>query len=89
MSKVKQNVVLFMEPSRDLSETTLKCGNMYLNRFSIDEDAAFEISGVYYFKEKRDFTLRKLTEKEKERYFRVKTKLAGLILLGILENFLT
>ena len=46
MSKTMQNLVVFMEPSEDASDTPLKGGNMILNRFSIDEDAAFELSGV-------------------------------------------
>ena len=39
-----------MEPSEQASETPLKAGNMILNRFCIDEDAAFELSGVNYLK---------------------------------------
>ena len=39
-----------MEPSEDAWKTSLKGGNMILNRFFIDEDAAFELSGVNYFK---------------------------------------
>ena len=46
----KQSLVVFMEPSQDKSDISLKGGNMILNRFCIDEDAAFELSGVYYFK---------------------------------------
>ena len=46
MSKTMQNVVVFMEPSHHAHETPLKAGIMILNRFSIDEDAAFELSGV-------------------------------------------
>ena len=45
-SKTKQNLVVLMEPSGH--RTPLKCGNMILNRFCIDEDAAFELSGVTY-----------------------------------------
>ena len=30
-------------------EISSKGGNMCLNRFCVDEDAAFELSGVYYF----------------------------------------
>ena len=41
-----QNLVVFMEPHEAAYETPLKGGNMILNRFSIDEDAAFELSGV-------------------------------------------
>ena len=45
-----QNLVVFMEPSKDAHITPLKAGNMILNRFCIDEDAAFELSGVNYLK---------------------------------------
>ena len=56
-----QNLVVLMEPDSedngritwmfDRSEpyqTSYKTGNMLLNRFCIDEDAAFELSGVNY-----------------------------------------
>ena len=46
MSKTMQNLVVFMEPNEEASRTPLKAGNMILNRFCIDEDAAFEVSGV-------------------------------------------
>ena len=47
-----QNLVLLTEPSEHASWMSLKGGNMCLNRFSIDEDAAFELSGVHYFDDK-------------------------------------
>ena len=37
-----------MEPSIDTWSICEKAENMILNRFCIDEAAAFEISGVYY-----------------------------------------
>ena len=43
------NLVILMEPCEDGYEISSKAGNMCLNRFCIDEDAAFELSGVYYF----------------------------------------
>ena len=46
MSKIMQNLVVFMEPSEKDWITPLKGGNMILNRFCIDEDAVFELSGV-------------------------------------------
>ena len=55
MSKIMQNLVVFMEPSEKAYETHLKGGNMILNRFCIDEDAAFELSGVNYLKKERNF----------------------------------
>ena len=50
MSKIMQNLVVLMEPSEETDKTPLKVGNMILNRFCIDEDAAFELSGVTYLK---------------------------------------
>ena len=47
MPKVMQNLVLLMDPSVAAYDISLKAGNMFLNRFCIDEDAAFESSGVY------------------------------------------
>ena len=43
-----QNVVLLMEPSNAAYDISLKAGKMILNRFCIDEDAAFESTGVFY-----------------------------------------
>ena len=47
-SNQKQNLVFFMDPPEVKSDISLKGGNMILNRFCIDEDAAFELSGVNY-----------------------------------------
>ena len=46
MSKIMQNLVVMMEPPTDACDISLKAGRMCLNRFCIDEDAAFELSGV-------------------------------------------
>ena len=43
-----QNFVVLMEPSEDRWNTSVNAGNMLLNRFCIDENASFELSGVYY-----------------------------------------
>ena len=45
-----QNLVVFMEPSEEKFDTSLKAGNLIFNRFLIDEDAAFELSGINYLK---------------------------------------
>ena len=52
MPKNMQNLVLLMEPSEYAYDIDLKGGNMCFNRFSIDEEAAFELSGVHYLKER-------------------------------------
>ena len=72
MSKVMQNLVVLMEPSEDAHMTPLKGGNMILNRFCIDEDAAFELSGVNYLK-KSSFDM----EVGKSIKFKVKRKVKG------------
>ena len=38
-----QNIVLFFEPSGEEFVTPLKIGNLFMNRFAVDEDAASEI----------------------------------------------
>ena len=63
MSKIMQNLVVLMERSEEAYETPLKGGNMFLNRFCIDEDAAFELSGVYYLK-KTSKDIRKYSREE-------------------------
>ena len=43
-----QNLVLLIDSSDKKSDISLKAGKMCLNRFCIDEEAAFELSGVNY-----------------------------------------
>ena len=50
MPKIMQNLVVLMEPSEFAEDINLKGGKMCLNRFCIEEDAAFELSGVHYLK---------------------------------------
>ena len=42
---------MLMEPSKDAENVSWKGGKLFFNRFCIDEDAACELSGVYYLKE--------------------------------------
>ena len=46
-----QNLIVLMEPSKDADNISWKGGRLFFNRFCIDEDAACELSGVYYLKE--------------------------------------
>ena len=50
MTKIKQNLVVFMWQNEKPPITSVKAGNMCLNRFCIEEDAAFELSEVNYLK---------------------------------------
>ena len=45
---IMYNFVVFLERSENIENTSLKAAMLYLNRFSIDEDAACEISGVFH-----------------------------------------
>ena len=47
MPEIMQNLVVFMGNIDDSFDISLQIGNMYLNRFLIEEDAGFEISGIY------------------------------------------
>ena len=42
-----QKIVLFLEPSDDAFDTPLKIGNLFMNRFAVDEDAASEILKIF------------------------------------------
>ena len=54
MPQIKQNLVVLMEPTDLTFQISLKGGNMCFNRFCIDEDAAFELSGVHYLEKLSD-----------------------------------
>ena len=42
-----QKIVLFIEPSEYGFASPSKIGNLFTNRFAIDEDAAFEILKIF------------------------------------------
>ena len=46
MPKLMQKIVLFIEPSDDTHSTPSKIGNLFMNRFAVDEDASFEVLNV-------------------------------------------
>ena len=72
MSKIMQNLVALIELSENAEVKPLKGGNMILNRFCIDEDAAFELSGVDYLN-KYSWPL----ASEKSREFEAERKVKG------------
>ena len=49
--KMKQQVILFIEPAEEEWRCQESIGNLYLNRFAIDEDTAYEVLGVYYLQQ--------------------------------------
>ena len=42
-----QKIVLLIEPIDELFITPLKIGNLFMNRFAVDEDAASEILKIF------------------------------------------
>ena len=58
MTTIKQNVIILQEsdqPTR-IYDISWRAGNMYLNRFCIDEAAGYEVLGVYCLDAKPRFT---------------------------------
>ena len=47
MSKFNQKIVLFIEPADEEWDEPSKIGNLFMNRFAIDEDAENEILKIY------------------------------------------
>ena len=47
MAKFSQKIVLFIEPAIEAWSTPSKIGNLFMNRFAIDEDAIHEILKIY------------------------------------------
>ena len=43
-----QKIVLFIEPQEEKCFTPLKIGNLFINRFGIDEDGSHEIMKIYH-----------------------------------------
>ena len=65
MSTIKQNIIILQEESEKPYDISLHAGNMYLNRLCIDENAGFELSGVYRLKKAYKESEFKKTRREK------------------------
>ena len=42
-----QKIVFFIEPSDRAFDTPFKIGNLFMNRFVVEEDAAFEVLKIF------------------------------------------
>ena len=65
MPKIAQNLVVLMEPNETAFRKNVSGGNKCLNRFCINEETAFELSGVYYFNKEPSGTI-SVYEKERD-----------------------
>ena len=50
MTENMKNIIVFIEPNEHSFSPNWKIAHLYLNRFTIDEYASFELLGVYYLK---------------------------------------
>ena len=48
---MRHQIILFIEPAKEEFVCSESIGNLYVNRFVIDEDAAHEVLGIYHLKE--------------------------------------
>ena len=48
---MRHQIILFIEPAKEEFVCSESIGNLYLNRFAIDEDAAHEVLGIHYLKQ--------------------------------------
>ena len=91
-----QNLIFLMEPSEAAWRNSMQAGNMCLNRFCIDESAAFELSGVNYLNPKgtikfgiREDTYKQYIRLEQEREIKGKEFSFLLNTLGIIGIYFT
>lgn len=66
-----------MEPSKDPWNISLKAGYLFLNRFCIDEDLGFEISGVYFLRKSDSRMTRYTLNEQHYRRFTLARKQKG------------
>ena len=60
-----QKIVLFIEPQGEKYKTPLKIGNLFMNRFAIDEDGSHETLKIYYlYNTFEDYFFSRLSENE-------------------------
>ena len=67
-----QKIILFVEPSDNAYETPGNIGNLFMNRFAVDEDASIEILKIFELCNKQankgtdNFVARNFTSKRYE-----------------------
>ena len=60
-----QKIVLFIDPRKNKREIPLKIGNLFMNRFAMDEDGCDEILKIYYLENTlKDYIKGRLTKNE-------------------------
>ena len=83
-----QNLVVLMDPSKYAFDNSLKAGNMIFNRFCIDEEAAFELSGVNYRQKSPRYLDRLRAEEKWGKEAKIGKEYSFLRSYFILRNFI-
>ena len=86
MSKFMQKIVLFIEPNDDAWITPLKIGNLFMNRFAVEEDAAFEVLKIFELEK----TSKKMSDRWNPEYenFKDERKQKGMDFIIKIKRFL-
>ena len=74
-----QKIVLFIEPCDEAYVTLLKIGNLFMNRFAVEEDAASEVLKIFELEKTSD----KMCNREHSQYnkFEEERKQKGMDLI--------
>ena len=59
-----RKIIIFIEPSENAYDKSTNIGNLYMNRFAIDEEVACEILNIYELEKRQQGQTRK--EKAKD-----------------------
>ena len=79
-----QKIILFIEPHKEAYRTPSKIGNLFMNRFAVDEDAASEILKIFELEKTSD----KISDPYKNEYenFEEERKQKGMDLINKIDN---
>ena len=76
-----QKIVLFIEPSDDAYSTPLKIGNLFMNRFAVEEDAASEVLKIFELETRNMYNPEEEDPEEEDKEFEEERKQKGMDLI--------
>ena len=83
--KQTQNIVLMVEPSEDSFTCPFKIGNLFINRFCIEEQAAFEV--IEIFELRKSFYKMEDSSHDEFQYYSEERKQKGLAQMMVPKFF--
>ena len=83
-----QKIVLFIEPREEFFFTPLKIGNLFTNRFAIDEDGCNEVLKIYYLENTfRAYERNRLTENKGSDCISKQNEILSVALIPVVSFF--